>query len=92
MSCHAWLMFCTSRLPLPLPTYFLHPIPPPLHCSDSDLALAASALHLCCAILAHKTAGTDAVAVMTLKVLPQALLLVRSPLLQGSALQVSAWR
>ncbi|CAI5478422.1 unnamed protein product [Closterium sp. Yama58-4] len=55
--------------------------------SDSDLALAALALQLCCSVTRQAAPGSAAAAALSSKVLPQALALVRSPLLQGQALQ-----
>ncbi|CAI7780752.1 unnamed protein product, partial [Closterium sp. NIES-54] len=55
--------------------------------SDSDLALAALALQLCCSVTRQAPPGSAAAAAVSSKVLPQALALVRSPLLQGQALQ-----
>ncbi|CAI5988630.1 unnamed protein product [Closterium sp. NIES-64] len=55
--------------------------------SDSDLALAALALQLCCSVTRQAPPGSAAAAAVASKVLPQALALVRSPLLQGQALQ-----
>ncbi|GJP34416.1 hypothetical protein CLOM_g18863 [Closterium sp. NIES-68] len=55
--------------------------------SDSDLALAALALQLCCSVTKQAPPASAAAAAVAAKVLPQALALVRSPLLQGQALQ-----
>eukprot|EP00897_Mesotaenium_endlicherianum_P010551 jgi/Mesen1/9524/ME000637S08970 len=55
--------------------------------SDSDLALTALALELCCTMMLDKERHADAGAFVKDRVLPQALVLVKSPLLQGHALQ-----
>ncbi|CAI7847637.1 unnamed protein product, partial [Closterium sp. NIES-53] len=77
-----------------LPHSFIYrPSPPSTlrdHRSDSDLALAALALQLCCSVTRQAPPGSAAAAAVSSKVLPQALALVRSPLLQGQALQVRA--
>eukprot|EP00271_Cylindrocystis_brebissonii_P014460 TRINITY_DN35802_c0_g1_i1.p1 TRINITY_DN35802_c0_g1~~TRINITY_DN35802_c0_g1_i1.p1 ORF type:complete len:1264 (+),score=289.80 TRINITY_DN35802_c0_g1_i1:458-3793(+) len=54
--------------------------------TDSDLALTALALELCCTMMGDKKAYASAGATFRDRILPQALLLVRSPLLQGQAL------
>lgn len=55
--------------------------------SDSDLALTALALELCCTMMLDKQRHANAGTAVSARVLPQALVLVRSPLLQGQALQ-----
>lgn len=57
--------------------------------SDSDLHMAALALELCCTLMADKRSGPNVGLTVRNKVLPQALTLVRSALLQGQALLVS---
>ncbi|KAL6494456.1 Cullin-associated NEDD8-dissociated protein 1 [Orobanche gracilis] len=54
--------------------------------SDSDLHMAALALELCCTLMADKRSGPNVGLTVRDKVLPQALFLIRSPLLQGQAL------
>ncbi|PIN20655.1 TATA-binding protein-interacting protein [Handroanthus impetiginosus] len=54
--------------------------------SDSDLHMAALALDLCCTLMADKRAGPNVGLTVRNKVLPQALTLIRSSLLQGQAL------
>ncbi|KAK6159687.1 hypothetical protein DH2020_003068 [Rehmannia glutinosa] len=54
--------------------------------SDSDLHMAALALELCCTLMADKRSGPNVGLTVRNKVLPQALTLIRSPLLQGQAL------
>lgn len=55
--------------------------------SDADLALSAAALELCCTIMLDEKKHANAGAIVKDKVLRQALVLVKSPLLQGHALQ-----
>ncbi|KAH7437479.1 hypothetical protein KP509_05G074400 [Ceratopteris richardii] len=55
--------------------------------SDADLHMTALALELCCTMMADQKHRTNVDSVVTGKVLPQALFLVRSSLLQGQALQ-----
>ncbi|XP_024525263.1 cullin-associated NEDD8-dissociated protein 1 isoform X2 [Selaginella moellendorffii] len=55
--------------------------------SDADLHMAALALELCCTMMADKKHHISAGNAVREKVLPQALVLVRSSLLQGQALQ-----
>ncbi|XP_047980152.1 cullin-associated NEDD8-dissociated protein 1-like [Salvia hispanica] len=54
--------------------------------SDSDLHMAALALELCCTLMADKRSGPTVGLTVRNKVLPQALTLIRSSLLQGQAL------
>ncbi|KAL3643794.1 Cullin-associated NEDD8-dissociated protein 1 [Castilleja foliolosa] len=54
--------------------------------SDSDLHMAALALELCCTLMADKRSGPNVALTVRNKVLPQALNLITSPLLQGQAL------
>ncbi|CAA0840045.1 Cullin-associated NEDD8-dissociated protein 1 [Striga hermonthica] len=54
--------------------------------SDSDLHMAALALELCCTLMADKRSGPNVGLTVRNKVLPQALTLITSPLLQGQAL------
>ncbi|KAH6772632.1 cullin-associated and neddylation dissociated [Perilla frutescens var. hirtella] len=54
--------------------------------SDSDLHMAALALELCCTLMADKRSGPNVGLTVRNKVLPQALTLIRSALLQGQAL------
>ncbi|KAM7478698.1 hypothetical protein LguiA_026911 [Lonicera macranthoides] len=54
--------------------------------SDSDLHMAALALELCCTLMADKRSSPSVGLTVRNKVLPQALTLVRSSLLQGQAL------
>ncbi|KAL3620764.1 Cullin-associated NEDD8-dissociated protein 1 [Castilleja foliolosa] len=54
--------------------------------SDSDLHMAALALELCCTLMADKRSGPNVGLTVRNKVLPQALALITSPLLQGQAL------
>ncbi|CAM0946643.1 unnamed protein product [Alopecurus aequalis] len=56
--------------------------------SDMDLHMAALALELCCTVLANKKCTQNVSLAVRSKVLPQALILIRSPLLQGQPLQV----
>ncbi|CAM6099751.1 unnamed protein product [Calypogeia fissa] len=55
--------------------------------SDADLHMTALALELCCTMMLDKQHHAAAGAAVGGKVLPQALILVKSPLLQGQALQ-----
>ncbi|XP_020253052.1 cullin-associated NEDD8-dissociated protein 1 isoform X3 [Asparagus officinalis] len=55
--------------------------------SDTDLHMAALALELCCTIMTDKKSSQTVGLTVRHKVLPQALLLIRSSLLQGQALQ-----
>ncbi|XP_006836907.2 cullin-associated NEDD8-dissociated protein 1 isoform X1 [Amborella trichopoda] len=55
--------------------------------SDSDLHMTASALELCCTMMADRKFNKDVGLSVRQIVLPQALVLVRSSLLQGQALQ-----
>lgn len=57
-------------------------------CSDSDLHMTALALELCCTLMADRKSNQNVGLTVRQKVLPQALILVRSSLLQGQALQV----
>ncbi|XP_039172622.1 cullin-associated NEDD8-dissociated protein 1 [Eucalyptus grandis] len=54
--------------------------------SDSDLHMAALALELCCTLMADKRSSQNIGVAVTDKVLPQALTLIKSSLLQGLAL------
>ncbi|KAL0364961.1 UNVERIFIED_CONTAM: Cullin-associated NEDD8-dissociated protein 1 [Sesamum angustifolium] len=54
--------------------------------SDSDLHMAALALELCCTLMADSRSGPNVGLTVRNKVLPQALTLIRSSLLQGQAL------
>ncbi|KAK2966552.1 hypothetical protein RJ640_014521 [Escallonia rubra] len=54
--------------------------------SDSDLHMAALALELCCTLMADRRSSKNVGVTVRNKVLPQALTLVRSSLLQGQAL------
>ncbi|KAG8368925.1 hypothetical protein BUALT_Bualt15G0097100 [Buddleja alternifolia] len=54
--------------------------------SDSDLHMAALALELCCTLMADRRSGPNVGLTVRDKVLPQALTLIRSSLLQGQAL------
>lgn len=54
--------------------------------SDSDLHMAALALELCCTLMADKRSGPNVGLTVRNKVLPQALTLIRSSLLQGQGL------
>ena len=56
--------------------------------SDSDLHMTALALELCCTLMTDKKSNQNVGQTVSSKVLPQALILIRSPLLQGQALQV----
>ncbi|XP_039137910.1 cullin-associated NEDD8-dissociated protein 1 [Dioscorea cayenensis subsp. rotundata] len=55
--------------------------------SDSDLHMTALALELCCTLMTDKKSNQNVGQTVSSKVLPQALILIRSPLLQGQALQ-----
>eukprot|EP01018_Ginkgo_biloba_P019172 Gb_04165 [translate_table: standard] len=55
--------------------------------SDADLHMTALALELCCTMMVDKKRHRNVGAAVRDKVLPQALVLVRSSLLQGQALQ-----
>ena len=57
-------------------------------CSDADLHMTALALELCCTMMVDKQHHANAGTAVRERVLPQALILVKSPLLQGQALQV----
>jgi len=60
------------------------------HClSDSDLHMAALALELCCTLMADRKSSPNVGLAVRNKVLPQALTLINSPLLQGQALLVT---
>lgn len=50
--------------------------------------MTALALELCCTLMADKRSGQKVGLAVTNKVLPQALMLIKSSLLQGQALQV----
>ncbi|KAG6781866.1 hypothetical protein POTOM_011249 [Populus tomentosa] len=54
--------------------------------SDSDLHMAALALELCCTLMADRKSSPNVGLAVRNKVLPQALTLIKSPLLQGQAL------
>ncbi|KAG8058205.1 hypothetical protein GUJ93_ZPchr0002g23195, partial [Zizania palustris] len=55
--------------------------------SDMDLHMTALALELCCTIMANRKSIQNVGLAVRYKVLPQALVLIRSALLQGQALQ-----
>lgn len=55
--------------------------------SDSDLHMTALALELCCTLMTDRKSTQNVGLTVRHKVLPQALILVRSSLLQGHALQ-----
>lgn len=57
-------------------------------CSDADLHMTALTLELCCTMMIDKKHHANAGAAIRERVLPQALILVKSSLLQGQALQV----
>jgi len=57
-------------------------------CSDADLHMTALTLELCCTMMVDKKHHSNAGAAVRERVLPQALVLVKSSLLQGQALQV----
>ena len=59
-----------------------------LYASDSDLHMTALALELCCTLMADKRASPNVGLAVRNKVLPQALTLIKSSLLQGQALMV----
>ncbi|VFQ84833.1 unnamed protein product [Cuscuta campestris] len=54
--------------------------------SDSDLHMTALALELCCTLMADRRSSSSVGLTVRNKVLPQALVLVKSSLLQGQAL------
>ncbi|KAJ6928183.1 hypothetical protein NC651_012014 [Populus alba x Populus x berolinensis] len=54
--------------------------------SDSDLHMAALALELCCTLMTDRKSSPNVGLAVRNKVLPQALTLIKSPLLQGQAL------
>nr|GEV52584.1 cullin-associated NEDD8-dissociated protein 1 [Tanacetum cinerariifolium] len=54
--------------------------------SDSDLHMTALALELCCTLMSDRRSGPNVGLTVRNKVLPQALALVKSSLLQGQAL------
>ncbi|XP_042493227.1 cullin-associated NEDD8-dissociated protein 1-like [Macadamia integrifolia] len=54
--------------------------------SDSDLHMTALALELCCTLMADRNSSPNVGLTVRYKVLPQALTLIRSSLLQGQAL------
>ncbi|KAK4788547.1 hypothetical protein SAY86_019866 [Trapa natans] len=54
--------------------------------SDLDLHMTALALELCCTLMADKRSSKNISMAVTSKVLPQALTLIKSSLLQGQAL------
>ncbi|KAI4367061.1 hypothetical protein MLD38_022842 [Melastoma candidum] len=54
--------------------------------SDSDLHMAALALELCCTLMADNRSSRNIGLAVTERVLPQALTLIKSSLLQGQAL------
>ena len=56
--------------------------------SDSDLHLSSLALELCCTLMGDKRSSLNVGLVVRNKVLPQALTLIKSSLLQGRALLV----
>lgn len=56
--------------------------------SDSDLHMTALALELCCTLMADKRSSPNVGLAVRNKVLPQALALIKSSLLQGQALVV----
>lgn len=56
--------------------------------SDSDLHMTALALELCCTLMSDRRSGPAVGLTVRNKVLPQALTLVKSSLLQGQALLV----
>lgn len=56
--------------------------------SDMDLHMTALALELCCTIMVDRKSIQNVGLAVRYKVLPQALILIRSALLQGQALQV----
>ena len=60
-----------------------------LRASDSDLHMAALALELCCTLMTDRKSSLNVGLAVRNKVLPQALTLIKSPLLQGQALLVT---
>ncbi|XP_068647216.1 cullin-associated NEDD8-dissociated protein 1 [Aristolochia californica] len=54
--------------------------------SDSDLHMTALALELCCTLMSDRKSNQNVGLTVRYKVLPQALILIRSSLLQGQAL------
>lgn len=56
--------------------------------SEADLHMTALALELCCTMMMAKISSQSVGVTVSHKVLPQALILIRSSLLQGQALQV----
>lgn len=59
-----------------------------MHISDSDLHMTALSLELCCTLMADRRSIPNVGSTVRNKVLPQALILIRSSLLQGQALSV----
>lgn len=59
-----------------------------LFSSDSDLHMTALALELCCTLMADRRPSPNVGLAVRNKVLPQALILIKSSLLQGQALLV----
>ncbi|VAI12984.1 unnamed protein product [Triticum turgidum subsp. durum] len=59
--------------------------------SDIDLHMAALALELCCTIMVDRRSIKNVGLAVRHKVLPQALVLIRSALLQGQALQMTSF-
>ncbi|KAG5541203.1 hypothetical protein RHGRI_021154 [Rhododendron griersonianum] len=57
-----------------------------MHISDSDLHMTALSLELCCTLMADRRSIPNVGSTVRNKVLPQALILIRSSLLQGQAL------
>lgn len=57
--------------------------------SEADLHMTALALELCCTMMTDRISSQSVGLTVRHKVLPQALILIRSSLLQGQALQVS---
>ncbi|KAJ1702873.1 hypothetical protein LUZ63_002652 [Rhynchospora breviuscula] len=55
--------------------------------SDMDLHMTALALELCCTLMSDRKSNQNVGLTVRYKVLPQALILIRSSLLQGQALQ-----
>lgn len=64
-------------------SYFHH-----LCFSDSDLHMTALALELCCTLMGDRRSSPSVGLAVRNKVLPQALTLIKSSLLQGQALLV----
>lgn len=64
--------------------YLFHYLP----ISDSDLHMTALALELCCTLMGDRRSSPNVGLAVRNKVLPQALTLIKSPLLQGQALLV----